>query len=187
MRLCRHPLLWVLAFACRLTLGVTYLEVGVPVNAQTIRPGEKHNYEILGMSPSSTFEVKLSYPATMPANFEVVWGSGSDRAPPRRLSDDRKEMFRTDESGHVAVPRGPATTAFALTAVRESFSYDPVHQSESPIVYNIAVAPVMFGVPTEAFPLIATGVCCIGFAWITSRPVLEFLLRSAKAAKVPAL
>lgn len=35
-----------LALACRLTHAFTYLEVGVPVNAQTIRPGEVHNYEV---------------------------------------------------------------------------------------------------------------------------------------------
>ena len=161
--------------------GATLLAVGVPRNAEKLRPTEVATYEVTGLQPEAEYEIKISYPAVTPAVFEVQFEAG--RAGGRQLQNVHKEMFSTDTTSRIRMPSGDATTIFTVRALRESYSYDKVRQSEDYIVYNIAVGPLLLGVPTEALPLAVLAVVGLFAVWRLSSIALQYIQRTAHHVK----
>eukprot|EP00668_Euglena_longa_P014640 GGOE01018636.1.p3 GENE.GGOE01018636.1~~GGOE01018636.1.p3 ORF type:complete len:144 (+),score=32.02 GGOE01018636.1:3-434(+) len=141
-----------------------------------------HHYRIVGLAPSASYEIKVSYPATMPATFEVLWGAAQSQTS-RRLLNTHKEIFATDGHGQVKVEGQLGTTEFMLLALRESHSYDIAREQREAILYNIVVAPVLFGVPTEAYPLILVGLLCVAVVWYLTPAAMRLIRGDQKAAR----
>eukprot|EP01001_Neometanema_parovale_P011502 NODE_7753_length_745_cov_79.590032_g7503_i0.p1 GENE.NODE_7753_length_745_cov_79.590032_g7503_i0~~NODE_7753_length_745_cov_79.590032_g7503_i0.p1 ORF type:complete len:214 (+),score=34.81 NODE_7753_length_745_cov_79.590032_g7503_i0:70-642(+) len=159
------------------------LRVDVPLAGESLLPEAEATYEITGLQPTAQYEIKISYPAVTPAIFDVTFlGDGPTTS--RKLQNVHKEEFTTDEKGAVQVPdqltKTSTTAMFVLKAHRDSIAYDPAIQSDEPIVFNIVVSPLFFGVPVEAFPLIVLGLGCILAAWLLSPRLLRLLLSATK-------
>jgi len=67
-------------------------------------------YELKGLQPNQHYEVRISYPGSIPSKFVIAWGSPSsseDDEPASRLLtgrdllDTEKIMFVTDERGGI--------------------------------------------------------------------------------------
>ncbi|KAF8065449.1 hypothetical protein HT031_003050 [Scenedesmus sp. PABB004] len=171
-----------------------------------------------GLSPSTSYEVRVSWPASIPAaiSFELVDGADTARsaagAPARRragrrLLDTEKLVFATDAAagvqarararralcaehargpcrrggGAAACPprpparRGAAAQGFAqplviVRAARRSVHRDGPKGGPSQLVYNIVLAEVVLGLPTDIVPVVAAVVVVsLGAAALAAR------------------
>jgi hypothetical protein len=60
-----------------------------------MRYGESRNFRLSSLSPSSTYEVKVSYPASMPATVDLELLLPSIARESRRLLNTEKIIFTT--------------------------------------------------------------------------------------------
>lgn len=137
-----------------LTLRVNEQRVGEHIRLDS----EIKTYVLIDLSPLSSYEVRVSYPATVPAR--VVFAFDEFAATNRRrlfrlrkLLDCEKCIFRTDGSARVL---GSLNPKVLLRAERKGLSFhrDGPAAGGPTLVYNIALVPLWLGIPLDTFPII---------------------------------
>ena len=105
------------------------LEADVPLAAEQIAFGRAARYGLVGLRPSSNYEVRVSYRAVTRARWLLRLVALDPRTgqvcaePPkrlRRLLDTEKVMFDTDAAGHI---KGLATPAGEAAAPEDGWRY----------------------------------------------------------------
>lgn len=127
---------------------------------------EHKRYELTDLAPSTSYELRFSYPATIPARilFEVT-GSSSDstqrsrlRHSSRKLLNCEKTIISTDQLGRV---QGHEHAAVVIQAQRSSVHRDGPGGGPEYLIYNLVLAQLWYGVPHDAFPLIYCAVALL--------------------------
>jgi len=128
---------------------------------------------LMDLGTDSAYEVRISYPATTPAAFEVRVFAGAGnrqvsgqpmRGSARALLNVEKHTFRTDAMGKpvglplVDVPHNPAVrdaVAFVSVWARPEAVYPEGWDARSTVTFGILVDPlVASAVPSTAVPMI---------------------------------
>ncbi|GAQ84860.1 hypothetical protein KFL_002090120 [Klebsormidium nitens] len=95
------------------------LEAGVPLQQVELpMSGGQALYELKGLKKQQGYEVKISFPGTVPATYhiELVGEEREDtRAGRRRLLDTEKLVFTTDDSGRPLRGAVPVQAAILVT------------------------------------------------------------------------
>lgn len=109
-------------------------------------------YELVDLQPRTQYEVRVSYPATIPSLIYFSWESDDEASAIRELQRRRllnleKVMFTTDLKAH---PPG----LLRVSADREGVHRDGPNAGNTLLYYNIELAPAIMGVPVVAFPVI---------------------------------
>uniref|UniRef100_A0A383VZ02 Uncharacterized protein n=1 Tax=Tetradesmus obliquus TaxID=3088 RepID=A0A383VZ02_TETOB len=135
--------------------------------------GDARAYQLVDLKPSTGYEVRLSFPASIPAfiKFQIVDSSAA--APPlrskpaRRLLDCEKLIFATDSNGAV---QGFANPAVLVTAKRRSVHRDGPTAGASKLVYNIVLAELLpvVGLPLDSIPVVVAVVAAVLIALVWS-------------------
>jgi hypothetical protein len=114
---------------------------------ESLRPGESKLYRMTNLQSEKKYEIRVSYPATMPAIFTIKVSnelSSLRGTHNKKLLNIEKEIFEAKSQemyAHVHVER-------------EGESWDPKIR-DSPIIFNIIVETLVFGsVPSSAIRLI---------------------------------
>eukprot|EP01025_Chloroclados_australasicus_P044044 TRINITY_DN47466_c0_g1_i3.p1 TRINITY_DN47466_c0_g1~~TRINITY_DN47466_c0_g1_i3.p1 ORF type:complete len:196 (+),score=9.52 TRINITY_DN47466_c0_g1_i3:128-715(+) len=123
-----------------------------PLTMQTLRFGAEKTYTLQSLIPSQEYEVRVSYPATIPAAISFEWldethQNAQGRAHQRRLLNLEKVTFIANTAGQ---PPG----LLSVRADREGVHRDGPDSGNTMLMYNIELAPMFLGVPTCAFPVI---------------------------------
>ncbi|KAI8474693.1 MAG: hypothetical protein J3K34DRAFT_491804 [Monoraphidium minutum] len=131
-----------------------------PLLAQLIAlDSETKRYRLAGLKPSTSYELRLSYPASIPAAIRFEWdASGAPaRRRGRRLLDVEKLDFRTDAAGGVPGARagsgGEAPVAL-LRAARRSVHRDGPRGGATHLVFDLVLAEVWLGLPADTLPVV---------------------------------
>mmetsp|Transcript_16231 Transcript_16231/g.28778 ORF Transcript_16231/g.28778 Transcript_16231/m.28778 type:complete len:205 (-) Transcript_16231:104-718(-) len=160
---------------------------------------------LVPLAADATFEVRVSYLSTTPADFsmQVRDGGGGRREPSESsgrysdVSEEKEELRRrrlnterfrisTDSQGNVVLPDGSSTikpillVTPTLTGVRS-----PAHgDRESEILFNIALDQLIGGVlPGSALHMIAWGLVSVITARLCLVPFLQRQLASLNTSR----
>eukprot|EP00033_Pygsuia_biforma_P001513 GCRY01001708.1.p1 GENE.GCRY01001708.1~~GCRY01001708.1.p1 ORF type:complete len:185 (-),score=11.02 GCRY01001708.1:113-667(-) len=132
------------------SLGFSALLPDTPLSL-SITPNQEKIFAISELQPSSSYEIRVSYPANYPAQFllQIV---EEEAVAQRTLMNIEKIMFNTDPNGQIM---GHGKTIYLkLQAFYQSPSVD-VSNLEKNIPFNIVLETLyMGGIPIGAFEIL---------------------------------
>lgn len=134
-------------------------------------------YELVGLQPASQYEVRVSYPATVPSAFDLQFHTAPSG---RRLRNVEKLVFLTDEQGLV---RGAAQPLVRVTPLRTGVPLVP--SPPQPVPYSIVLEAMPLGVPHSSWPLIGAVLLLLPLALRWGVPMSVRAIRAA-VARYPA-
>jgi len=134
----------------KITSKVQTLKPNEELKWQQINVGEQRLYRLSGLTSSTSYEVKISYPGSMAASLGVKLVSIAEQGAVgmRRLLDTEKVMFDS--------PRGDQLNQFLDDSYIQVHIQEPYiswdAERKAAVLYNIKLAPVFLGIPLEVFP-----------------------------------
>ncbi|CAM8916542.1 unnamed protein product [Rhodiola kirilowii] len=132
-------------------------------------------YELHGLEPLKWYEVKISYPASIPASFSLrLIRDALDFGLPRlrKLLNTEKLIFQNDNSTN----EGPL---YALvTVMPEGVVAIPNAKEREFIIFNIVCDELLFGIPYKAWWVGALVMLCLALALMVPHYLPPFLLQS---------
>eukprot|EP00250_Pteridium_aquilinum_P009561 c18754_g1_i2 orf=532-1290(+) len=111
-------------------------------------------YVLEGLELPKSYEVKISYPASIPASFTIeLLKEGSFQATRggRRLLNTEKLMFRADESQGAEIYDDMLSAHVLVTVEPASVVAMPHTKDHTFAVFNILCEEVKFGIPRQAW------------------------------------
>ncbi|KNA12269.1 hypothetical protein SOVF_127410 [Spinacia oleracea] len=133
-------------------------------------------YLLQGLKPDTWYEVKISYPASIPAMFSLqlkrgVSGVGMNRL--RKLLNTEKLIFKAENLDEVNRQGG---FYVLITVEPEGFVAIPGVQERENILFNIVCDELMLGIPHEAWLVAALALLCVVVGFSVPRFLPPFLL-----------
>ncbi|PNX80204.1 hypothetical protein L195_g036201 [Trifolium pratense] len=118
-------------------------------------------YQLQGLKPLTWYEVKISYPASIPASFSLqLKRNKSDfvQNNNRRLLNTEKLIFKTDSDQD-------ETHLILVTVEPEGFPAKPHVPERQFIIFNIVCDELLLGIPYKAWWVVALAFVCLGIAF----------------------
>ncbi|CAL9747687.1 unnamed protein product [Musa acuminata subsp. burmannicoides] len=135
---------------------VKALKVGEEIKGETmpLNSGQR-TYELLGLRRSASYEVKISYPASIPASFSIqlqttlpeLWSRKT-----RRLLNTEKLIFKADNDESAFV---------ILTVDAAGVVAKPNVPERELVIYNIVCDELMLGIPHGAWWVGVAALLCL--------------------------
>ncbi|XP_042462936.1 uncharacterized protein LOC122046353 [Zingiber officinale] len=140
------------------------LNVGIELKAETLplRSGRR-TYELLGLRRSSSYEVKISYPASIPAKFSIQLQRPRlelRSTKNRRLLDTEKLIFKADQEESVFV---------SLTVENGGVIAMKSVPEQELVIYNIVCDELMLGIPHDAWRVGIAALLCLLLGVVLSK------------------
>ncbi|KAK2365009.1 hypothetical protein P8452_67843 [Trifolium repens] len=118
-------------------------------------------YQLQGLKPHTWYEVKISYPASIPASVSLqLKRDKSDLAlnNNRRLLNTEKIIFKTDSDQD-------ETHLILVTVEPEGFPAKQHVPERQFIIFNIVCDELLLGIPYKAWCVVALAFVCLGIAF----------------------
>ncbi|XVE70976.1 hypothetical protein DITRI_Ditri10aG0113100 [Diplodiscus trichospermus] len=166
------------------TLHEGVLNVGIELKEETLplRMGSRV-YQLQRLNPLTWYEVKISYPASIPASFALQLKKGNSDSGlnrNRRLLNTEKLIFKTDSLDMINDQGG----LYVLVTVEpEGFVAIPNTKEREFIIFNIVCDELLLGIPYKAWWVVLFALLCLVLALIIPRYLPSYLLGSQNAAK----
>ncbi|PKA58267.1 hypothetical protein AXF42_Ash012990 [Apostasia shenzhenica] len=138
-------------------------------------------YELHGLKESSWYEVKISYPASIPASFSLRLKNLVERqvSTSRRLLNTEKIMFQF----HRGSWNSSENVAFVLLTVeRAGIVAQPNRKEQEVVLFNIICEELLIGIPHRAWWVGIAGLLCLLMAAFIPYYFPLYLLQSCKTA-----
>ncbi|KAE8687621.1 histone-lysine N-methyltransferase ATX1-like [Hibiscus syriacus] len=161
-----------------------FLNVGDELKAETLplKMGSRA-YKLQGLKSLTWYEVKISYPASIPASFSLQLKKGdsdSGLIRNRRLLNTEKLIFKTDDLDTINDQSG----LYVLVTVEpEGFVAIPNSKEREFIIFNIVCDELLLGIPYQAWWVVVFVVLCLVLALIIPRYLPSYLLCDRNVAK----
>ncbi|KAB2019839.1 hypothetical protein ES319_D07G023900v1 [Gossypium barbadense] len=160
------------------------LNVGEELKAETLplKLGSRV-YKLQGLKSLTWYEVKISYPASIPASFSLQLKKGdleSGLNRNRRLLNTEKLIFKTDNLDSINDQGG---LHVLVTVEPEGFVAIPNTKEREFIIFNIVCDELLLGIPYYAWWVVAFVVLCLVSALIIPSYLPSYLLRDQNIAK----
>ncbi|CAN0907275.1 hypothetical protein LINGRAHAP2_LOCUS24713 [Linum grandiflorum] len=139
-------------------------------------------YELQGLKSNSWYEVKISYPASIPASFTIqlkkdVSDLGSNRN--RRLLNTEKLIFKADSFNG-----SQQNKLYVLVSVQpEGVVAIPNILERQAIIFNIVCDELLMGIPHKAWWVGFLVLLCLVAAFITPRFLPTYMLPKKGSCK----
>ncbi|PIN24719.1 hypothetical protein CDL12_02542 [Handroanthus impetiginosus] len=132
-------------------------------------------YPLRGLRPHTWYEVKISYPASIPASFSLQLHRGTaelGRNQKRKLLNTEKIIFRTNDS---LIEQGEM---YVLVNVEtEGVVAMPGKQEREYVMFNIVCDELVLGIPHKAWYVVILVLVCLVLAFVVPSFLPPFLLR----------
>ncbi|XP_022729652.1 uncharacterized protein LOC111284858 isoform X1 [Durio zibethinus] len=165
-------------------LDATVLNVGEELKEETLplRMGSRV-YQLQGLKSLTWYEVKISYPASIPASFSLQLKKGNSDSRlnrNRRLLNTEKLIFKSDSLDTIDDQGG----LYVLVTVEpEGFVAIPNTKEREFIIFNIVCDELFLGIPYKAWWVVFFALLCLGLALIIPRYLPSYLLVAQNVAK----
>ncbi|OMO86638.1 hypothetical protein COLO4_21009 [Corchorus olitorius] len=140
-------------------------------------------YQLQGLKSLAWYEVKISYPASIPASFSLQLKKGNSDSGlnrNRRLLNTEKLIFKTDSLDTIDDQGG----LFVLVNVEpEGFVAMSNAKERESIIFNIACDELLLGIPYKAWWVVVFALLCLGLALIVPRYLPSYLLGTRDVSK----
>ncbi|KAL6524042.1 hypothetical protein OROMI_031137 [Orobanche minor] len=132
-------------------------------------------YQLRGLRPHTRYEVKISYPASIPASFSLRLSRGTSDLGlnhGRKLLNTEKLIFKTD--GMSLIEQGGM---YVVVNVKpEGVVALPGKQEREYIMFNIVCDELLLGIPHKAWYVAVLALACLVFAFVVPSFLPPFLL-----------
>ncbi|XVF89137.1 hypothetical protein PTKIN_Ptkin19aG0106300 [Pterospermum kingtungense] len=161
------------------------LNVGEELKAETLplQMGSRV-YKLHGLKSLTWYEVKISYPASMPASFSLQLKKGNSDSSGlnlnRRLLNTEKLIFKTDSLDTINDQGG---LHVLVTVEPEGFVAIPNTKEREFIIFNIVCDELFLGIPYKAWCVVVFALLCLGLALIIPRYLPSYLLGDQNVVK----
>lgn len=138
-------------------------------------------YKLQGLKPYTWYEVKISYPASIPASFSIQLKRGNSSLAlnhNRRLLNTEKLIFRTESLDSPSHQGGIYVLA---TVEPEGIVAIPHVQERQYIIFNIVCDELLLGIPHKAWWVGLLVLLCLGFAFIIPSFLPSYLLQKSQS------
>lgn len=156
-------------------MDMEVLQVGQELMKETLplQSGSRL-YELQGLNSNKWYEVKISYPASIPATFTLQLSKGSSGLNVgRKLLNTEKIIFQAD-SLQLLADKG---RTFVLVNVEpEGIVAIPGVKERKHIIYNIVCDELLFGIPHQAWYVVVLVVLCLALALVIPSFLPSYLL-----------
>lgn len=164
-------------YAFENTVEKTVLKVGEELWKESL-PLQRGSrlYKLEGLKPYTWYEVKISYPASIPACFSLQLMRGdSDSATNfnRRLLNTEKIIFKAESLELIQNQGG--MHVLATVEPEGVVAIQDVKERES-IIYNIVCDELLLGIPHKAWPVGILVLLCLVVAFVVPSFLPPFLL-----------
>ncbi|XLR32985.1 hypothetical protein S83_060885 [Arachis hypogaea] len=147
------------------------LRVGEELERETLLlQGGSRFYQLENLRPHTWYEVKISYPASVPAIFSIqLLKSKLLVNSNRRLLNTEKLIFKSygDEDKH---------NILLVTVEPEGFPAIPHVQEREFIIFNIVCDELLLGIPHKAWWVVALALLCLCIAFVIPSFLPPYLL-----------
>jgi len=138
-------------------------------------------YKLQGLKPYTWYEVKISYPASIPASFSIQLKRGNSNLAlnhNRRLLNTEKLIFRTQS----LYSDGDQDGIYVLATVEpEGIVAIPHVQERQFIIFNIVCDELLLGIPHRAWWVGVLVLLCLGFAFVIPSFLPSYLLPKSQS------
>ena len=151
-------------------LNMGHLSPGITLYNQTLLPSDRGLYTISEMQSSTSYEIKISYPASSPTDFKFQWNKKEiSSSNLRRRLNTEKQIVHTPITSLIliATPTGVSTT---------------IDTTARPSSFNIEIEEMRYGIPLCAFRLIAVAIVQLTVALLVLLPMVKtYIVRQTVA------
>ncbi|KAK4388789.1 hypothetical protein Sango_2215900 [Sesamum angolense] len=133
-------------------------------------------YQLQGLRPHMWYEVKISYPASIPASFSLQLNRGTADLGlnlGRKLLNTEKIIFMTDEMLSSTDQGGMSVL---INVKPEGIVAIPGIQEREYVMFNIVCDELLLGIPHKAWYVIILGLVCLVLAFRVPSYLPPFLL-----------
>ncbi|PSR89325.1 GATA zinc finger domain-containing protein [Actinidia chinensis var. chinensis] len=121
-------------------------------------------YQLEGLKSHTWYEVKISYPASIPSSFSLLLtrdksSLGHNRQ--RKLLNTEKLIFKTDE---MELPNDQGGMYVLVTVEPEGIVAIPNVLERKEVVFNIVCDELLLGIPRYAWWVVILVLLCLGLA-----------------------
>ncbi|KAK6236778.1 hypothetical protein SCA6_012115 [Theobroma cacao] len=165
-------------------LDGSVLNVGEELKKETLplRMGSRV-YRLQGLKSLTWYEVKISYPASIPASFSLQLKKGNSDSGlkrNRRLLNTEKLIFKTDSLDMINDQGG---LHVLVTVEPEGFVAIPNTKEREFIIFNIVCDELLSGIPYKAWWVVVFALLCLGLALVVPRYLPSYLLVGQNVVK----
>ncbi|KAL2483977.1 hypothetical protein Fot_45421 [Forsythia ovata] len=133
-------------------------------------------YELKGLKPYTWYEVKISYPASIPSSFSLQLKRGiSDLGlnTGRKLLNTEKLIFKTDGIDSLSHQQG---LHVLVNVEPEGVVAIPGKPERKFVIFNIVCDELVLGIPHAAWYVVILVLLCLGLAFVVPTFLPPFLL-----------
>ncbi|XP_062177829.1 uncharacterized protein LOC133882638, partial [Alnus glutinosa] len=140
-------------------------------------------YKLQGLKPYTWYEVKISYPTSIPASFSIQLKRGNSNLAltlnhNRRLLNTEKLIFKTQSLYSHSDQGG----IYVLVTVEPEGTVAIPHVQERQfIIFNIVCDELLLGIPHKAWWVGLLVLLCLGFAFIIPSFLPSYLLQKSQS------
>lgn len=156
-------------------MDIKVLQVGQELMKETLplQSGSRL-YELQGLNSNKWYEVKISYPASIPATFTLQLSKGSSGLNVgRKLLNTEKIIFQADS---LQLLGGKGRTFVLVNVEPEGIVAIPGVKERKHITYNIVCDELLFGIPHQAWYVVVLVVLCLALALVIPSFLPSYLL-----------
>ncbi|KAI4311134.1 hypothetical protein MLD38_036054 [Melastoma candidum] len=147
--------------------------------------GGSRIYKLEGLKPYTLYEVKISYPASVPAYFSIqLWKGDAElgASSNRKLLNTEKLIFRTDGPESL---QNQGAVKVMVTVEPEGVVAIPGVKERQSIIFNIVCDELVLGIPHKAWWVVGCAVLCLTAAFVAPRFLPSFLLSEGPSPGSP--
>uniref|UniRef100_A0A5B6Z1U3 Uncharacterized protein n=1 Tax=Davidia involucrata TaxID=16924 RepID=A0A5B6Z1U3_DAVIN len=140
-------------------------------------------YHLQGLKSHTWYEVKISYPASLPSSFSIQLRRGNSDSGlnrKRKLLNTEKLIFKTDELDLLSDQGG---IHVLVTVEPEGVVAIPHGQERKYVIFNIVCNELLLGIPHEAWWVGILALLCLGVAFVIPYFLPPFLLRLNRSSQ----
>lgn len=156
-------------------MDIKVLQVGQELMKETLplQSGSRL-YELQGLNSNKWYEVKISYPASIPATFTLQLSKGSSGLNGgRKLLNTEKIIFQADSIQFLGDKGG---TSVLVNVEPEGIVAIPGVKERKYVIYNIVCDELLFGIPHQAWYVVVLVVLCLALALVIPSFLPPYLL-----------
>ncbi|KAI3526742.1 hypothetical protein L1887_06004 [Cichorium endivia] len=155
------------------------LDVGKELQKQTLplQSGSRV-YQLQGLKPSHWYEVKISYPASIPASFSLQLkkdNSNLELKHQRKLLNTEKLIFKNDDAD---LQKNQSGIYVVLTVESEGVVAIPNGKEREMVIYNIVCDELVLGIPHKAWWVVILVIICLGVAFVIPSFLPSLVIRT---------
>ncbi|KAK3008998.1 hypothetical protein RJ639_013590 [Escallonia herrerae] len=135
-------------------------------------------YQLQGLKSNTWYEVKISYPASIPASFSLHLkrgnsGPGLNRQ--RKLLNTEKLIFKSNTEDFLS-NQGESETYVLVTVEPAGVVAIPQRRERQDVIFNIVCDELLLGIPHKAWLVVILVVICLGLAFVIPSLLPSYLL-----------